>query len=157
MSEFGELFAETGDTEFSHIPDWYEWERANVRREVEAGTYSTGIMPVRVDSLPNAQRFIPLGEGTMIHDLNGFSVRVKDADGDVFEMRKSVPSLYSCHIEYEYLGKYGDCVDLNTLEDTWYIYPHDCDFSVTKMALATEELYYAHRRVIGRPCRPGLA
>ena len=157
MSEFGELFAETGDTEFSHIPDWYEWERANVRREVEAGTYSTGIMPVRVDSLPNAERFIPLGEGTMIHDLNGFSVRVKDADGDVFEMRKSVPSLYSCHIEYEYLGKYGDCVDLNTLEDTWYIYPHDCDFSVTKMALATEELYYAHRRVIGRPCRPGLA
>ena len=157
MSELGELSAESGDTEFSHIPDWYEWERANVKKEVEAGTYSTGLMPVRVDSLPNAKRFIPLGEGTMVHDMNGFTVRVTDADGDTFEMQKSVPSLYSCHIEYEYLGKYGDCVDLNTLEDTWYIYPHDCDFSVTKMALATEELYYAHRRAIGRPCKPGLA
>lgn len=69
-----------------------------------------------------------------------------------------VPSLYSVHIEYEYLGKFGDCVDLNTLEDTWYTYPEtDQEFAVTKMALATEELYFAHRRAIGKPCPPGLA
>ena len=157
MSELGELSADRGETEFSHIPDWYEWERANVRREVEAGTYSTGELPVRVDSLPNAKRFIPLGEGTMVHDGNGFVVRGTGADGEPFEMVKPVPSLYSCHIEYEYLGKFGDCVDLNTLEDTWYIYPHDCDFAVTKMALATEELYFVYRRSIGRPCEDGLA
>ena len=157
MSELGELSADSGETEFSHIPDWYEWERANVRREVEAGTYSTGPLPVRVDSLPNARRFLHLGEGIMVHDMEGFTVRGTDADGDPFEMVKPVPSLYSCHIEYEYLGKHGDCVDLNTLEDTWYIYPHDCEFSVTKMALATEELYFAHRRAIGRPCEKGLA
>ena len=157
MTELGELEAQTGETEFSHIPDWYEWERANVRREVEEGTYSTGPMPVTVDSLPNAKRFIRLGEGTMTHDMNGFCVRGTDFDGDPFEMVKTVPSLYSCHIEYEYLGKFGDCVDLNTLRDTWYIYPHDCDFAVTKMALATEELYYAYRRAEGKPCPPGLA
>ena len=157
MTELGELRADEGETEFSHIPDWYEWERENVRREVEAGSYSTGVLPVRVDSLPNARRFLRLGEGTMVHDMNGFAVRGTTPEGEPFEMIKTVPSLYSCHIEYEYLGKYGDCVDLNTLEDTWYIYPHDCDFSVTKMALATEELYFAHRRSIGRPCEPGLA
>ena len=111
---------------------------------MESGTYSTGELPVRVDSLPNAKAFIRLGEGTMVHDMNGFTVRGTDVDGDPFEMIKSVPSLYSCHIEYEYLGKFGDCVDLNTLEDTWYIYPDSqkCEFSVTKMALATEELYF---------------
>ena len=157
MSELGELSAEKGETEFSHIPDWYEWERANVRAEVESGTYSSGELPVTVDSLPNAKRFIRLGEGIMVHDMDGFRVSGVDVDGDPFEMIKPVPSLYSCHIEYEYLGKFGDCVDLNTLEDTWYIYPHDCDFSVTKMALATEELYCRHRREIGRPCPPGLA
>ncbi|MBR3272546.1 MAG: 1-acyl-sn-glycerol-3-phosphate acyltransferase, partial [Clostridia bacterium] len=157
MTELGELRADEGETEFSHIPDWYEWERENVRREVEAGSYSTGVLPVRVDSLPNARRFLRLGEGTMVHDMNGFAVRGTTPEGEPFEMIKNVPSLYSCHIEYEYLGKYGDCVDLNTLEDTWYIYPHDCDFSVTKMALATEELYFAYRRSIGRPCQPGLA
>ncbi len=147
MTELGELEAAKGETEFSHIPDWYEWERSNVRAEVEAGTYSTGELPVRVDSLPNAKRFIPLGKGTMIHDMNGFRVRVTDKDGDVHEMVKTVPSMYSCHIEYEYLGKHGDCVDLNTLTDTWYTYPdpEKCEFAVTKMALATEELYYALR------------
>ena len=157
MSELGELSADEGETEFSHIPDWYEWERANVRREVEEGRYSSGELPVTVDTLPNAKKFIRLGEGTMVHDMNGFTVRGTDVDGDPFEMRKPVPSLYSCHIEYEYLGKHGDCVDLNTLEDTWYIYPKDCDFAVTKMALATEELYFAHCRALGRPCPPGLA
>ena len=157
MSELGELSADEGETEFSHIPDWYEWERANVRREVAEGRYSSGELPVTVDTLPNARKFIRLGEGTMVHDMDGFTVRGTDVDGDPFEMRKPVPSLYSCHIEYEYLGKHGDCVDLNTLEDTWYIYPHDCDFAVTKMALATEELYFAHCRAIGRPCPPGLA
>ena len=59
MSELGELSADEGETEFSHIPDWYEWERANVRREVAEGRYSSGVLPVRVDSLPNADRFLP--------------------------------------------------------------------------------------------------
>ena len=157
MTESGGLEAESGPTEFPHIPDWYEWERENVRKEVAEGTYSTGEMPVRVDTLPNAKRFIRLGEGTMVHNMNGFTVRGTDTDGDPFEMVRPVSALYSCHIEYEYLGKHGDCVDLNTLEDTWYIYPHDCEFAVTKMALATEELYFAHRRAIGRPCGKGLA
>ena len=157
MTELGELRADRGETEFSHIPDWYEWERANVRSEVERGVYSSGPLPVTVDSLPNAKRFIRLGEGTMVHDMHGFTVRGQEADGTPFEMVKPVPSLYSCHIEYDYLGKHGDCVDLNTLEDTWYIYPHDVPFSVTKMALATEELYFAHRRQLGKACAPGLA
>ncbi len=157
MTPLGELCADEGETEFSHIPDWYEWQRANVRREIEAGTYSSGPLPVRVDTLPNAKKFIRLGYGTMVHDMTGFHVSGIDVDGDDLEMEKSVPSLYSCHIEYNYLGKHGDCVDLNTLEDTWYIYLYDCEFSVTKMALATEELYFAHRRKSGKPCKPGLA
>ncbi len=165
-SELGELIF-TGDSSslpslpdgasFSHIPSWYEWERSNVRTEVENGTYSSGELKVHVDTLPNAKKFIRLGNGTMVHDTNGFTVRGIDVDGDPFEMIKDVPSLYSCHIEYEYLGKYGDCVDLNTLTDTWYIYPEGKDFSVTKMALATEELYFSHRRKKGKPCPWGLA
>ena len=142
---------------FSHIPDWYEWERANVKAEVEAGTYSSGELKVHVDSLPNAKKFIRLGNGTMVHDMNGFKVSGIDVDGDPFEMIKDVPSLYSCHIEYEYLGKFGDCVDLNTLTDTWYTYPEGEDFAVTKMALATEELYFDYKRKKGTPCPPGLA
>ncbi|MBO4360562.1 MAG: hypothetical protein J5822_06765 [Eubacteriaceae bacterium] len=155
--ENGELRALSGETEFPHIPDWYEWQRANVRAEVEEGTYSSGELKVTVESLPNAKGFIPLGEGTMVHDMNGFTVKDAETGGEKFMMEKSVPSLYSCHIEYDYLGKHGDCVDLNTLTDTWYIYPEGRDFSVTKMALATEELYFAYMRSQGRQCPPGLA
>ncbi len=42
MSEYGELKAvQKADdeheltTEFSHIPDWYEWEREQVRQEIK--------------------------------------------------------------------------------------------------------------------------
>ena len=141
MDELGELHAREGKTEFSHIPDWYEWERANVRAEVDAGTYNSGDLFVDVWSLPNAKKFMHLGMGQLRHDMNGFSVHGVDVDGDPFGQQWPVPALYSCHIEYDYLGRYGDCVDLNTLEDTWYIYPKGKEFSVTKFALATEELW----------------
>ena len=146
LSELGELAGEDGRTEFSHIPDWYEWERANVRREVEAGSYRLEV-PCHVDSLPNARGYVRLGDGVLLQDMEGIRVSGSGRYGE-FSMDRSAPSLYSCHIEYDYLGKYGDCVDLNTLEDTFYIYPHGRDFSVTKVALATEELYAhcAHRR-----------
>ena len=155
MTELGELkavkagsaeaLADTGTdgepvTEFSHIPDWYEWQRANVRKEVEDGTYRWE-GECHVNSLPNAKRYIPLGNGTLTHDMDGFYVRGEGEYGP-YEMKISAKELYSCHIEYNYLGKYGDCVDLNTLQDTFYTYPHGKDFSVTKMALATEELFY---------------
>ena len=162
MSRLGELsfdggIDEAGAGHFTHIPDWYEWERANVREEVENGTYTSGDLEVHVDSLPNAKKFVRLGNGTMRHDMSGFHVSGTDDEGNPFSMEISAETQYSVHIEYEYLGKYGDCVDLNTLEDTWYTYPHGRDFAVTKMALATEELYFYYRRATGRPCKPGLA
>ena len=157
LSPLNILQAVNGETEYCYIPDWYEWERENVREEIEKGTYSSGLLPVHVDSLPNADRFIRIGNGTLLHDMNGFHVSGRTADGEEFSMEKPVASMYSCHIEYEYLGKYGDCIDLNTLTDTWYIYPESENFSVTKMALATEELYFSQRRASGNPCKPGLA
>ncbi|MBS7263346.1 MAG: 1-acyl-sn-glycerol-3-phosphate acyltransferase [Eubacteriales bacterium] len=144
MTELGELQAEEGETEFTHIPDWYEWERANVRREVEEGTYRFE-GDVRIDALPNARGYIDLGAGRLIHDAEGFTLTGR-SDGEEFTVSIPVPVLYSVHIEYDYLGKYGDCVDLNTLRDTLYVYPAGSDFSVTKFALATEEMYQHYWR-----------
>ena len=158
MDEMGQLHADKGETEFPHIPDWYEWQRENVRREVTAGTYSTGVLPVNVKSLPNARKFIDLGEGELVHDGNGFRVTLKHPpEDDTKEIVLKVPETYSVHIEYRDLFKNGDCVDLNTPDDTWYVYPHDCDFAVTKMALAAEELYQEDRRRKGKPCKKGFA
>jgi len=141
MSPLGELLAKDGENIFTHIPDWYEWERENVRKEVKDGTYNSGELECEVDSLPNAKKFIHLGPGKLIHDMNGFRMTCLDKDDDIIDIFKPVSSLYSCHIEYQYLFKHGDCIDLNTLTDTYYIYPKGKKFSVTKMALATEELF----------------
>ncbi|MDR1734823.1 MAG: 1-acyl-sn-glycerol-3-phosphate acyltransferase [Oscillospiraceae bacterium] len=125
-------------TAFSHIPDWYEWQRANVRKEVDDGTYSFSAV-VRVDSLPNAKRFIDLGLGTLTHDMEGFTLNVT-SQGQEHTVRWKPQELIACHVEFEYKGK-GDCVDLNTRDDTLYCYPQGTEFSVTKLALATEELH----------------
>ena len=140
-STLGELKALEGETEFSHIPDWYEWERENVRKEVEQGKYYFE-SEVHVDALPNADRFIHLGKGKLIHDMNGFHLEGYYKENDE-HYHLDIPALhtYSVHIEYEYLGKFGDCVDLNTLDDTLYVYPEREKFAVTKISLATEELY----------------
>lgn len=138
MTELGELKALEGETLFSHIPDWYEWERSNVRAEVDAGTYSF-TCTAHVNDMPK-DRYIPLGKATLTHNMEGFTLEGKYQDEE-YKVHWPAGTLYSCHIEYEYLGKYGDCVDLNTITDTFYIYPEDCKFSVTKFALATEELW----------------
>lgn len=139
MTELGELVANEGETEFSHIPDWYEWQRANVRAEVREGRYyfESGC---HVKSMPDGTRFYDIGNGTIIHDLDGFRLKGNGKYGE-FEMERKSAGLEACHIEYNYLGKYGDCIDLNTLDDTYYIYPHAEKFSITKIALATEEIY----------------
>jgi len=139
MSELGELSAHSGETGFSHIPDWYEWERLNVRREVQEGKYSSS-SNVRIESLPNDKCFIVFDHpGVLTHDMNGFKL-TGEYDGKTFELEWPASQMHSCHIEYDYMGR-GDCVDLNTNDDTLYLFPDNNEFAITKVALATEELY----------------
>jgi len=139
LTEYGQLQALEGETEFSSPPAWYEWQRANVRAEVRAGTY-TMQSEVLVDSLPNSEGFVPLGKGWLRHDMNGMVLKGSHL-GEEFEVVKSNQSLYSIHVEYNYIDKKRDCVDISTLEDTYFVYPLSENSSVTKIAFAVEELY----------------
>lgn len=138
MDEYGELHATTGKTEFPHIPDWYEFEREQVRKEIVSGKYYFED-EVMIESLPNSKGYIPLGKGKLIHDENGF-VLTGEEFGKPLKLVKEPLSLYSLHIEYDYMGK-GDCIDLSTLDDTYYIYPINKKNVVTKLHFAVEELY----------------
>jgi len=139
MSEYGQLSALTGETEFTHIPDWYEWERSNIRREVEEGTYSQN-MEVRIESLPNAKRFVVFEEaGGLTHNMDGFTL-TGVYDNEPFDLSWPSTTMHSCHIEYDYM-KRGDCIDLNTTDDTFYLFPKGTGYAITKIALATEELF----------------
>lgn len=138
MDVYGRLEATEGVTEFSHIPDWYEFERRQVRKQIEEGKYYFED-EVNIESLPNADGYIPLGKGKIKHDINGFVL-----DGEEFghklELEKPPLSMYGLHIEYNYFGK-GDCLDLSTHDDTYYIYPLTKMNVVTKLSLAVEEIY----------------
>jgi hypothetical protein len=139
MTQLGELVAESGQTRFAHVPDWFEWERENVRGEVACGDYHLEV-EARVDSLPNARGFVDIGKAVLRHDMDGFTLTGEYGGVPYSESWKPL-TLYSCHIEYDYKRRGRDCVDLNTANDTLYIYPEGQDVSVTKIALATEELH----------------
>ena len=75
--------------------------------------------------------------------MNGLRVEgIRDFDGEPFKMVLDAASQNTIHVEYTYrFGDFKDCIDMNTLQDTWYVFPKNCDFSVTKVSLATEQIY----------------
>ena len=44
MDEYGRMHAENGETEFPHIPDWTEWERECVRKELEQCSHTEEVV-----------------------------------------------------------------------------------------------------------------
>ena len=141
MTEYGRMVRSDGTEDaFSHIPDWYEWERQQVIREIDSGNYKLD-MRVKIESLPNAVNFIDLGEGRLIHDENGFRIIFRDyGDTEEKEMHFAPLNMTSIHTEYDYRGK-GQCVTLSTLDNTYFIYPLEHGFNATKIQFATEYLY----------------
>lgn len=141
MTEYGRMVRPDGSEDgFSHIPDWYEWERECVKKEIDSGAYGLD-MRVKIESLPNAVNFIDLGYGRLIHNENGFKLIFKDY-GDKEEKTLSFAPLTmtSIHTEYDYRGK-GQCVTLSTLDNTYFIYPLEKGFNATKIQFAAEYLY----------------
>ena len=142
LNEYGELAAGSGDTEFKFATDWYLWEREQVRKEIEAGAYRLDCA-VDVNDLPNSKGFVHMGRGRLVHDMEGLKLTgVRDYDGAPFSMTLPAAGQIAVHVEYAYrFGNHRDCIDMNTLEDTWYVFPEGRDVSVTKVSLATEEIF----------------
>lgn len=140
LNEDGTLSALEGETEFSHVPDWFEWERTQVREQIENGTYRFED-EVEVYSFPRCWRFIPLGKGRLTHDPeNGFML-TGHYRGEDYAAQRMPLETNSLHIEYDYCYiKPFDCVDISTEKDSFYCYPTKQNV-VTKLAFATEILY----------------
>lgn len=127
------------DKGFSHIPDWYNWEREEVRKEVISGTYHFED-DVRVEDYYSSKTgCIPVGEGRLVHNKDGFTITGM-VDGKPFEINKPVSSMYSVHIEYDFLGR-GDAIDIATDKTTYFMFLKTAKNYLTKIHFATEELY----------------
>ena len=140
MNEYGQL-VENGELfSFSHIPDWYEWQRQCVHEEIDRGEYSLDV-PVHVEALPNAVNFIDCGEGRLEHNKDGFLLTFKDY-GETEEKTMRFPplSMLSVHTEYNYRN-WGQCITLSTLDNTYFLFPQGEGFNATKIQFATEYMY----------------
>ena len=140
MTELGEMQALNGETEFSHIPDWFNWERENVRRQLLDGTYHYE-EEMQGYSTPDVNEYIDIGKVKVTHDLeNGFVV-VGNYNGHDFKIQRPTKGIYGLHVEYQFKHlKYVDCFDISTINDSIYCIPTQRDI-VTKLALATEEAF----------------
>ncbi|MBE6769639.1 MAG: 1-acyl-sn-glycerol-3-phosphate acyltransferase [Ruminococcaceae bacterium] len=136
LDELGFLKAVNVEPKFNHVPDWYNWERECVRKELRNGTYNLET-EVDIMMLVDTSCVYKVGSGTLTHTENGFTL--KGCDG---KLNFSIPpsasySLYSDYFWYEI----GDVICIGDSKALYYCFPKDKKDIVAKTRLATEELY----------------
>ena len=140
VNEDGTLSALSGETEFSHVPDWFDWEREQVHRQIASGEYAFED-EVEVYSLPRCWRFMKLGKAKLTHDPENGFVLTGHYNGKDYRIKRTPVMTNSLHIEYDYCYiKPFDCVDISAENDSFYCYPTK-ENVVTKLGFATERLY----------------
>ena len=146
MDVLGRLHAQSGETEYPHIPDWYAWERACVRRELEEGSYLLDT-EVEIGMLVDFKAIYLVGEGRLRHDESGFHLTGCGGKLDFFRPARQSYSLYADYYWYEL----GDIICIGDRETQYYCFPKG-KVPVAKARLATEELYKLLKE---RDARPG--
>ena len=132
----GQMQAAEGQTEIPHIPDWYRWERGQVRAELESGTYKLD-EAVDIAMQVDYKAIYKVGSGRLVHDENGFRLTGCDGKLDYAQKPQSSYSLYADYYWYEI----ADCICIGDNEVHHFCFPKDKTVPVAKLRLATEELY----------------
>ena len=135
LTELGEMEAVSGETEFSHIPTWFDWERECVHRDLETGTYSLET-EVDIGMLVNHKAIYMVGEGKLSHTNEGFLLT--GCDGKLEYAQKPRAS-YSVNADY-YFYERGDIVSIGNRDCLYYCFIKD-NTPVAKVRLAAEELF----------------
>ena len=136
LTELGYMKAIEGETEFSHVPDWYSWERACVRQEILDGRYRLEV-PVDICMLVNAKCLYRVGEGTLVHTMDGFLLQ--GCDGKL-EYKQKPTASYSLNADY-FWYEIGDIICVGDNKRLYYCFPKTDKDVVAKTRLATEEIY----------------
>lgn len=134
MTEYGQMREKSGDV--VNIPNWYDWQRENVQKELQKGDYRREFQ-VNIEALPNEKGFVSMGKGKLVHDISGFSLDIADSSQHLFFPTKQ---LYTIQTEYNYKGR-GKCIVLSTKDCCYYIYSKQPDFNPTKLQFAAELIH----------------
>ncbi len=135
MDVYGQLSASEGETEFAHIPDWYDWQRECVRKEIEEGSY---LLDVDVDIAVqvNLDGVCMIEPGHLTHSTEGFHLTGGGGKLDYVQSPVASHTLYSDYYWYEI----ADTIGIGDNEYSYFCFPKE-KVSVTKARLATEEIY----------------
>ena len=139
LTELGRMEAEQGETEFAHIPDWYEWERAEVRRELEADAYGLDT-PVEIGLMIDYKGLYMVGDGRLTHTKEGFIL--DGCEGKLHYEQKPRAS-HTLNADF-YWYCIGDVIGIGNRDCLYYCFPKPVDGKippVAKARLAAEELY----------------
>ncbi len=137
MHENGVLEATEGETEFSHIPDWFKWEKENVHKEVFNGSYGM-TADCEVYTLPSSKGFVKQGFGKLTQNCEKTILEVT-LYGEKKTIEYTGNNLESVHVEYQYKGV-GDMFDFSIFGDSIWMRPVNRKDILTKVSLATEEI-----------------
>ena len=140
LTELGYLKATDGDSRFTHVPDWYAWQRQQVRKELEEGTYRLD-REVDIGMLVDFKGVYMVGSGRLVHTAEGFHLTGCDGRLDYTQGPLHNYGLYADYLWYEI----GDVICIGDKEFSYFCFPKG-DVSVTKARLATEELYKMKKR-----------
>jgi hypothetical protein len=140
LDEYGYLRALTGETEFAHVPDWYHWQRECVRAELADGSYRMDL-DVDLYLLINTKCLYHVGEGRLIHTVDGFSLT--GCDGQL-DYHQSAIASYGLNCDY-YWYEIGDVICIGDRGTQYYCFPRNARDVVTKARFAAEESYKIHK------------
>jgi transcription elongation factor Elf1 len=135
MDTLGQLKALDGETEYSHIPDWYAWERNEVRRELEEGTYSLET-DVDIGMMVDYKAIYMVGQGHLSHGQEGFHLTGCEGKLDYTQGPLACYGLYADYYWYSI----ADVICIGNADALYYCFPKD-GTSVAKTRMAVEELY----------------
>ena len=140
LDEYGKLVCTNGDGKFSHIPDWYRWERECVKNELENGSYKLET-PVDICMMVDRKCIYKVGEGVLKHTSEGFMLTGCDGKLNYSQTPQASYSLYSDYFWYEL----GDMICIGDMKTSYYCFPKGAGDIVAKTRLAQEELYKLDR------------
>ena len=144
FDEFGVLKPLNGNGGFDHIPDWYAWEREEVRKELEAGSYLLSC-PVKIGIMADYKAIYMVGEGQLRHTADGFLL---EGCQGALRYEQSPLVSYGLYADY-YWYELGDVICIGDRHRLYYCFPSE-NIPVAKARLATEELYKIRRSDLSR-------
>ncbi len=136
LTEYGYMEAADGETEFPHIPDWFHWQREEVKKELERGEYRME-SDVDIAVLTDAKCLYLVGEGHLSHTIDGFHLTGCDGTLDYHHSPIASHTLNSDFNWYEI----GDMISFGHQKMIYVCFLKSPDVFAAKARLATEELY----------------